>query len=821
MRNIQLCEKPGSLPKTVLTSMSLLLSSSSFSCALANVAGAPLPVHSGVASWEHGSSTYSGTFNGPPASRHHGQTLLQTNFAGANPAALSNSFTVAQSTLGLPNQTYQLDLSSATANIALGTQLFHGAADLTINVGGQSVTIRPGAVVTAGEYVAVKEMLANGQQTIVLAANGTADGGTFSLNQVVTSKMTELTVPQSVTAIDYLTGSKSLSINGDLINYGSIYGVSKSSTTTSGTISAKDITNERGGLISTQLPASVAATTGGLTSATDLTLSASGSLTNSGTIAGSGSLTLASGSGSITNNSGATITSPGNVNLSSGNGNLANSGLIASTAANINVASPSNANSININAAGGTHQAQDGAINIRDASYNGAGNINLAGGDYLSQNLNLYSGTGAITGNVGQVTGKLNSAADDAHFIADTSDLVIGNNTIKGDPTYVNTGDITIAGNLTASEDLTILAGGNVNASGAPFSISTSNSSTGANGVAPPTDVTIIAGVAVAAGTPTAPTIPGSPISAGSTATIDFSQTTAGGNINLSGVSINTSSTLPVDTTNTGNQLNGGNVLLAAYQGTSIGTTGAVTVGTINTSSSSGNGGNVTIIAGQAPAPPQATITVDSITTGGGGNVAAGVGGRVAFYNQQPGASSGTQVTWNSDGSVASGSIVPTGPVIANGGVQANEIVTGGSTVGSPGTGAYGGRLIANVGGWQSGVINTAGTLLGGSITMNGTTGIGIGGGITTGTPTTEGADVTISAGSFSTGNITTGGYNVYVVSTIFNGNITTGTINTALGSQTGDVTLDSGGALTVTASAGSTTAITGRNVMLAGMEPG
>ena len=99
-----------------------------------------------------------------------------------------------------------------------------------------------------------------------------------------------------------------------------------------------------------------------------------------------------------------TIASSGNVDIYSGSGNITNSGLINAGQGNINVATLPSHN-LNMNNAGGTLQALNGAINFRDASYTGSANINVNGGNYLSQTMNLNSGSGDVNVNVNQVTG--------------------------------------------------------------------------------------------------------------------------------------------------------------------------------------------------------------------------------------------------------------------------------------------------------------------------------------------------------------------------------------------------------------------------------
>ena len=71
------------------------------------------------------------------------------------------------------------------------------------------------------------------------------------------------------------------------------------------------------------------------------------------------------------------------------------------------------AQNIAVNNTGGTIQGlmqRDYRIS-RDSTYNGSANLNLTGGDYLSQALNLNSGTGVVNANIGKVTGVVNTTA--------------------------------------------------------------------------------------------------------------------------------------------------------------------------------------------------------------------------------------------------------------------------------------------------------------------------------------------------------------------------------------------------------------------------
>jgi hypothetical protein len=88
------------------------------------------------------------------------------------------------------------------------------------------------------------------------------------------------------------------------------------------------------------------------------------------------------------------------INLLAYSGNYTNSGLILSTLGTVRFWVPVLTNSVNINGVGGTIQAFNGAINVRDPIYHSTGGIMINGGEYDSLlGFNLFSGSGSITGN--------------------------------------------------------------------------------------------------------------------------------------------------------------------------------------------------------------------------------------------------------------------------------------------------------------------------------------------------------------------------------------------------------------------------------------
>src|SRR5262249_25940758 len=151
------------------------------------------------------------------------------------------------------------------------------------------------------------------------------------------------------------------------------------------------------------------------------------------------------------------------------------------------------------------------------------GDTTLLGGDWLSRELNLYSGRGSIFANVGEVTGKLNNYGRESHVYTDVDTLTLGNVCMTGDPTFYNTGNITINGNLDVGSDLSILAGGDITTtSGVTLIRARSGGGDGRN-------ITIVAGANLSNGGTTSPTLPG-----GTAAAVDLSPTGApGGNIDF------------------------------------------------------------------------------------------------------------------------------------------------------------------------------------------------------------------------------------------------------------------------------------------------
>jgi hypothetical protein len=356
------------------------------------------------------------------------------------------------------------------------------------------------------------------------------------------------------------------------------------------------------------------------------------------------------------------IVSGGNLTLTSDAGLLANSGLIASTGGNISITSGDSTKSIDVQATGGRFDAA-GSINIRDDAYRGSAGVNLNGGDYHSQSLNIFSGEGVIEGIVGEVSGQLNTVAGIEHFYASTELLKIGNNCITGDPTFANSaGGIVIQGKNTFGEAVAFLANGDITADGT------------AQIVAKGYNVYMIAGAAlsVSAG-PETSTVPGSAIGAGTTATVDFNSGN-GGNIDLTGSSV---ATIIDTSSSTGNA---GNVVLAARANGLIGGQIKLSQTSLIDASSTftdGDGGNVSTFAGANPTAPAITMQLGSIKTDAGPGT--GGSGNLSLNTAQPAATGGSTLTFDSLGQIISGGPIVAGTPSVNGKISINNISATGS----------------------------------------------------------------------------------------------------------------------------------------------
>lgn len=569
------------------------------------------------------------------------------------------------------NHGFSLDLTSAVESITLGNNLFKEQQSVTIKVGGQEKTLNAGSKVTAAEYVAAKQALVAGGQSVHLDSEGRAIGGSVDLSALTTGnnnmKVDDLVVPVDVIASGNFGKGGDVKIQGDLVNSGSINAFADGGKVNAW-IFADNIINNSGAEINSTV--------------SDLTLSADNAFSNYGSITATGNLTVAAGS-SLTNSG--SISAQQHLNVFSPN--VINTGSIASTQADVTF--DAIASGMNINNTNGTIAALNGAINIREAGYTESFNSLVTGGDLLSEELNVHTGGGMAEVFVNQLTGVVNAEGTGAHVSADTSVLTIGNQCLIGDPTYFNTNDIVLDGDIVVGEALAIIAGGNITATaGLTQIIARDGSGQGY-------DIAIIAGANIT-GSPTGPT-PDAPtplpeqtttplnITGNATSSVTFDGAdTDGGNVDFS----DANASLVISSQSTTGDLLGGSVSIVAYANN--GTGGQVTLpfdSVINT------GGSGTAASGNVLVLGSAGVSLGQIDTSGSG------GGTVAIYTAQPIFTDDTSMTFNVNGVVTSDNAffrgtLGSGEIIVNdiqshgkvflesrGNIVAESIVTGNGSI--------------------------------------------------------------------------------------------------------------------------------------------
>ncbi len=471
-----------------------------------------------------------------------------------------------------------LDLSSVLHNVNVGA-LSH---EVSITAGNHNVEVLSNQSLTPAEAVAVSQVLATSHQSLVLDALGQAIAGSVNTSSLG-NNVGNLEVASGVTLVD---NSKSLVLLGNLANYGDIV------FTGSGNLTANNILNESGAQIS---------------SAGILGLTAH-ELINEGAIYGSNGVNI---NASIVYNSATVEAGLGNINIASAN--------------TLDITGTQNS----------VFAAGNGKINIDVNSASINNGMNLAYGNYLSNELNLNAGSGYVQGATGNVTGQININADSAHLASASKDMLLGNDLVNGDPTYVNTaGDITLNGAVTSSgANLAIIASGNINVvNGSTASISTQGT-TSAGG-----NLVMIAGLGsnvTGGGSVANPLILPGGSQATSTVTVNLGATSgnAGGNIDLvNGNTGLTTGSNVITTAGNGTNTAGGSVTLIAVPNSITGSGGQILTSNGTTSfgiDTSGTGsaynGNVLIVAGGLSSGLAvelgAVTTTSANETGGGGNV--------------------------------------------------------------------------------------------------------------------------------------------------------------------------------------------------------
>lgn len=534
----------------------------------------------------------------------------------------------------------------------------------------------------------------------------------------------EISLAAGETQIIDVSATPTVNLSGDLTNLGTIYLVSTNPSVTSVSISARNIYEGFGSQITTVLPS------GGLPGYDDaidnlsLTLVASQDIVNNGVITSASNLTALAG-GSITNASAAgssadtaRIQAVHDLDLLSGT--VANHGVVSSTAGSIDIAVPSVylaaalpftggslpgslQPTIRVDNSLGTIRAATGAINIGGMELGESAVLLVTGGDLGARAVNLQGGKGAVHAHVKNVTGTVNVTADSAQFSSDADVLNLGTLYLAGDPTFFNLGDIVITGDIRVGQSLAILASGNITATRAVV-IQAVDPLLGGQ------DVYIIAGADLTpfgstAGSPVLP--PGNPLQPGQSILVSGGSP-SGGTISLANSTINTR---PVSAST--NQPGGG-VTLIAYGGNGTGGISGVNI----TSGGTGTGANggVTLIAGGAVGSTNTAISAVAINASGGvGKPPAGIG----LFAAQPVGS----MSFDANG-VATGLITPVTPTahdiqLVTSPVPGSGIVSDGGTITIKTAGEFRNEIIVRSSGAGPGRDAGDISILAGSIFLN------------------------------------------------------------------------------------------------------
>ncbi|MBU6453260.1 MAG: hypothetical protein KGS72_15870 [Cyanobacteria bacterium REEB67] len=595
-----------------------------------------------------------------PSAIHHALSgvdsvmLTNSNHSSAASLTANTSHTGWQATSvvntlhGLSNlapNVHDVSLRSSATNFTLAS-LFSpsslaGFTSLTLDIGGKSETFRLDSKLTGAELVAAEQVLSGSKQSLVINASGVATGGSFDLNSstlsaldnAVGGSLGSLAISHGVQAIDSLA---SLQLAGSLVNYGSILLGADSSAKgqTLDTISALNIYNASGGSISSATQAS------GLTP-TSIALAASNLFYNSGTITSSGTLNISApmiyNLTSPSSSAQALLSAAQNVNLNGADIN--NSGVISALTGSINIVNSTAEQSLNLNNTGGAIQALKGDINI-ESSGDSSSNINVNGGNFLSQQLNLNAGCGAVDVNVGNVNGVVNTTAGSAHIAAATENLQLGVNNVSGDPIFINSaGDVTIDKTFVATpgQDLAVVASRNIIGNGGTLD----TSSTTGNGGA----ITLVAGANFT-----------SPSSSEAILTDSTARSTkgsaTGGYIDLSGITLGTTKTnTPV---------------VAVNSSSTNGTAGAVTM--VAYTGSQANSGS--IVATETATQTGGATSIDAFGIKGNGAVTLiGAGAQITAQN----INGGTTTISGGIPTITGGTSNPSNIDILNGTIQAGS----------------------------------------------------------------------------------------------------------------------------------------------------
>lgn len=421
-----------------------------------------------------------------------------------------------------------------------------------------------------------------------------------SQNQVIPSESLKgasgLTVASGASAIIDFGSNPNLALLGNINNSGSIYTISTNAAVTTANISATNIFNNHGALITSVLSGVNLVGIANVVSNLNLSLSATNNIVNAGTISSAANLNLTAGN-TITNIG--AMTAVQNLAATVASGVLNNAGTIAAATGNISI-STTVAHDLLVNNINGNIQSLLGTLSINTRAESEKVALKLIGGDIRAAAINLINPNGMVDVSIKELVGPLSVSAGGAHVLADTPNLVLGQLNLTGDPTFYNSsGDISLTTDLDLRPEqfvapgpvaLAIVANGNIIGNGiTKIDVSTNTNSLGGNtwqGQGSAGAVILVAGaaftVAPTDGSSATATPPGD---TSNTLTITGASTT-GGNIQLSGVSIKTQAGVTPNQTGGANYAaptssQSGDVTLVAFGGST--NNGDITIGNITT----------------------------------------------------------------------------------------------------------------------------------------------------------------------------------------------------------------------------------------------
>jgi hypothetical protein len=349
--------------------------------------------------------------------------------------------TASTATGGAAARPASLDLKSTQSSLPAASLLPSGRS-VTINVGGTMHRISGASVLTPAEYVAASQVLQTGRQSIQLAAGGNAVRGSFVLNRQFNQPIGLLDLPKGVVGINDFAKS-ALNLSGDFINAGKFYAISTNPATTTATISAANIINQPGALLTTVLPKTALPgfSNSTLVKSLSLDLNASQNIANSGTISSASNLSLTAGN-TITNalpaytkgapalmraagwmsveaptvvNRGLMIAGSGPVTVNTEN--LINGGMIRSVLSNIDVENFIDpAAGLMVSNNGGVIQAMNDVVRFRVLDESAKNAMTIKGGDVLGRSVLFNDGNGALDVSVRDIGGVINLSAGTASF---------------------------------------------------------------------------------------------------------------------------------------------------------------------------------------------------------------------------------------------------------------------------------------------------------------------------------------------------------------------------------------------------------------------